>query len=223
MCFLVSRTQITTAVAFFATAICPVAALKLFAIFNGLLITFDYIMCCVLVFPALCLYDRWSVEGCCGCCFSCCISWNCFKKNKHRRDADVGDEEDSHGPKDEIAEAHRDQGIADDNDNKDVDIEPQSLIRRVLTAYYTGLHKIRWVLLVASVAAFVVSTVFALRLELPQSSDVRVLSNSNEYERNFEWRKQLLLNDVMSTEGSDAIVIWGVKAADTGDHNNPSK
>lgn len=51
-------TSITTAIAFFATAICPVAPIKLFAIFCGLLIMFDYILCVLLVFPALCIYDR---------------------------------------------------------------------------------------------------------------------------------------------------------------------
>jgi predicted RND superfamily exporter protein len=51
-------TTITTAIAFFGTAICPVAPIKLFAIFCGLLIMFDYILCILLVFPALCIYDR---------------------------------------------------------------------------------------------------------------------------------------------------------------------
>jgi hypothetical protein len=38
---------------------CPVAPLKMFAIFNGLLIMFDYLLCVVLLFPAICLYDTW--------------------------------------------------------------------------------------------------------------------------------------------------------------------
>lgn len=51
--------QVTTAIAFFATAICPVPALKLFALFSGLLIVFDYILCLLLVLPSLCIFDRW--------------------------------------------------------------------------------------------------------------------------------------------------------------------
>ena len=109
------------------------------------------------------------------------------------------------------------QLVSDQNDD-----EPQSLIRRILTSFYNVLHKVRWVLLVICVGALAVATIFALRLELPQSSDVRLLSNSNQFERSFEWRKELMSSAVDATEGSDAIVIWGVKPADTGNHNNPS-
>lgn len=51
-------TTLTTAVAFFGTAVCPVACIKMFSIFCGLLIVMDYLMCILLVFPALCIYDR---------------------------------------------------------------------------------------------------------------------------------------------------------------------
>jgi hypothetical protein len=44
-------TSLTTAVAFFATAICPVAPIRCFSVFCGLLIVMDYIMCVALVFP----------------------------------------------------------------------------------------------------------------------------------------------------------------------------
>jgi len=54
-------TTTTTAVAFFGTAICPVGPIVCFAVFCGLLITFDYFMDILLVFPALCLYDSGSL------------------------------------------------------------------------------------------------------------------------------------------------------------------
>merc|ERR1712038_488986 len=56
-------TTITTCVAFFATAICPVAPIKCFAVFCGLLIVFDYALNVALIFPALCLYDKWMMNG----------------------------------------------------------------------------------------------------------------------------------------------------------------
>jgi len=65
-------TTITTAIAFFGTAICPVAPIKMFAIFCGLLIMFDYIMCCLLVFPALCIYDRKLTNKTSNFCIACC-------------------------------------------------------------------------------------------------------------------------------------------------------
>lgn len=64
-------TTITTAIAFFGTAICPVAPIKLFAIFCGLLIMFDYILCILLVFPALCIYDRRLQSGKSNLCIAC--------------------------------------------------------------------------------------------------------------------------------------------------------
>jgi hypothetical protein len=67
-------TTITTAIAFFGTAICPVAPIKMFAVFCGLLIMFDYLMCILLVFPALCIYDikrESQVKNCCIACHCC--------------------------------------------------------------------------------------------------------------------------------------------------------
>ncbi len=61
-------TTSTTAVAFFATAICPVAPILCFAVFLGLLVIFDYLMNIVLVFPALCIYDQWILHGKDNCC-----------------------------------------------------------------------------------------------------------------------------------------------------------
>ena len=67
-------TTATTAVAFFATAICPVTPILCFAIFCGLMIMFNYFLNILLVFPSLCLYDIWLMNGSrnffinCGCC-----------------------------------------------------------------------------------------------------------------------------------------------------------
>ena len=70
-------TTITTAIAFFGTAICPVAPIKLFAVFCGLLILFDYIMCVLLVFPALCIYDRKRGSSDKP---NCCITCHCCRR-----------------------------------------------------------------------------------------------------------------------------------------------
>lgn len=61
-------TTLTTALAFFATAICPVIPIKCFAVFLGLLVVFDYLMNILLVFPALCMYDQWTLAGKKSCC-----------------------------------------------------------------------------------------------------------------------------------------------------------
>lgn len=52
-------TTCTTAVAFFATTICPVAPIYSFALYCGLLVMFNYILNILFIFPALCIYDTW--------------------------------------------------------------------------------------------------------------------------------------------------------------------
>eukprot|EP00545_Synedropsis_sp_CCMP1620_P000210 CAMPEP_0119019772 /NCGR_PEP_ID=MMETSP1176-20130426/22619_1 /TAXON_ID=265551 /ORGANISM="Synedropsis recta cf, Strain CCMP1620" /LENGTH=1061 /DNA_ID=CAMNT_0006974053 /DNA_START=182 /DNA_END=3367 /DNA_ORIENTATION=+ len=184
-------TTATTAVAFFGTAICPVAPLKCFAVFCGLLIVFDYLMCVLLVFPALCIYDKWLTRGnnfCCSC-------HACKKKGDDGEEVDEFAEEDEEHP---------------------------SCIRRFLLGFYYYFHKIRWPLFVICIGAFVTSIVFAAKLELPDNSDVRLLSESLQYEQNWLWRQELLYTVLGKSGGAPGVVIWGVEAADTGNINNPS-
>eukprot|EP00934_Nitzschia_sp_Nitz4_P007654 Nitzschia sp. Nitz4//scaffold24_size164493//31405//34493//NITZ4_002311-RA/size164493-snap-gene-0.1-mRNA-1//1//CDS//3329544063//7644//frame0 len=51
-------TSLTTSFGFLATMICPVAPIKLFALFVGILVAQVYLNCILLVFPALCIYDH---------------------------------------------------------------------------------------------------------------------------------------------------------------------
>lgn len=184
-------TSLTTSVAFFATAICPVAPIKLFAIFVGLLVLLDYCLCILLIFPALCIYDS-SMQAKQGR-PNCCILVRCSQ----------------HGSTD-------DSVVDDENGGK------PSLIRRILSAYYTILHRFRWVLLLVSLGALALSASFAAKLELPLSLDVRLLGDSVEYEMNHNWRQELLDTAIFGS-GSTAFVFWGVVPADTGDHSEFSR
>ena len=83
-------TSITTAVAFFSTTLSPVAPLKCFAVFCGLLIIFAYLLCVTLVFPALCIYDKWLLRGPRFIC-----SFHCFAKKGEVID-DFAPEDDTH-------------------------------------------------------------------------------------------------------------------------------
>jgi len=77
-------TTSTTAVAFFATAICPVAPIMCFVVYCGLLIIMDYFLNMMLVFPSLCLYDKWIMSG----------NTNCFVTfSKRNSILDENDEE----------------------------------------------------------------------------------------------------------------------------------
>jgi hypothetical protein len=165
----------------------------MFAIFNGLLIVFDYVMCVLLVFPALCLYDNWLLLG-----GNRCISYHCC----HRLEGEQTE--------------HHDSG-ADGEEQE----EKQSLIRRLLTGFFEILHRFRWAIVVVIISVFVLSTIVATHLELPNSSEVRLLNDGNEYETNNEWRTKLLSEVLSKKGGSQGYVVWGVEPADTGNHNNP--
>ena len=194
-------TTITTAVAFFATAIAPVAPIRMFAIFCGLLIMFDYIMNVLLVFPALCIYDEAIMSAKENDRrTNCCIQLGCGAKHTSPADEDHGmDNIDTDG--------------ANENENEKKD----SLIRTILKGYYKILHRLRWILFVLSVAALAVSTYYASTFDLPNSSDVRMLDRSNQFEQSYIWRLELLSETLAA--GSTAYVIWGAQPGDTGDYS----
>jgi hypothetical protein len=199
-------TTFTTAVAFFATAICPVAPVKMFAIFCGLLIAFDYIMNVLLVFPALCIYDGALAKQGGHHNVNCFISCSCFGfiPNRAAQDENVEDAVN---------------GEIDNDSNHGKSHSKQSLIRRILLGFYKVLHFTRWPLFVACFAAFGVTVYVASTLELPTSSDVRLLDDSNQYEQNYLWRQHLLSEALEKEGGSQAFVIWGVTPNDTGDQS----
>merc|ERR1712038_245057 len=116
-------TTSTTAVAFFATTICPVTPILCFALFCGLMIMFNYFLNIFLIFPALCLYDFWLMNGSrnvlinCGCC--------------------------SRPKKEDTIE----EGTPQEEEKK------QSLIHRILSVYYHYVHMTRYALVVAILIA----------------------------------------------------------------------
>lgn len=57
-------TSVTTAAAFFASAGIKIPVVASFVIFSGLLVTMDYVLSILIMFPALCMYDNWLAHGC---------------------------------------------------------------------------------------------------------------------------------------------------------------
>ena len=74
------------------------APLWCFAVFCGLLIMFEYIICVLLVFPDLFIYDSYNTRPGANCCCSitCC---GCDKRADHREEstADLGDSNGEEG------------------------------------------------------------------------------------------------------------------------------
>ena len=188
--------QTIQAVAFFGTAICPVGPIVCFAVFCGLLITFDYMMNIFLVFPALCLYDKWLQEGSKNCCIN--FDWCCSKK--HTEEQLAAEETDARGSTNnegEVEESsiNRPGGVKrqDTQAERDdlIEVSHQSFIYRILDGYYNFLHKFRWLVLAASTAALITCAVLAAGLTLPTSSDVALLPDSNQYQMHYAWGENL--------------------------------
>jgi len=217
-------TTVTTAVAFFGTALCQVAALRVFGIFCGLLVLIDYFMCILLVFPALCIYDKWLSRGNNFCC-SCHV---CKKRpSENSKATENGEEakgvengeEISSLPNSNLDYAKNEVNTAAAEELRG--IEKNSFIRRVILGFYFYFHKIRWLVFIVSIAAIIVSAFFAARLELPKDSTVRFLNKDVEYEKNYHWRQNLLETVLEKSLGNRATVTFGITPADTGNHNNP--
>ena len=300
-------TTSTTAVAFFGTAICTVAPVKVFAIFCGLLILLDYFMVIVILFPCLCIYDGYRYPhqqspaedqdhehnaSTFSSFILCCISLEAIvtpdaglpseQQDKagdspsvighvtaameesdetisrldsagsgNEADKDVDDQNETTQvissdppPQSRVEENLNGDGPSKEsipvetsvlnstcNDSEclpsDMEEEaanttsPNSLIHRILTAYYEIIYKLRWPLFAVCSAAFVASVYYASQLEVPDNFEVRVLKPSIEFEHNYAWRLHLLSTTLARKGGAKVHVIWGVQPADTGDHSNP--
>lgn len=184
-------TTSTTGVAFFATCITPVPPIFTFALFCGLMVIFNYILNCCLVFPALCLYDKWLIGG-----SKNCLIASFRKKRVQKQETD-------------------EPAIPRESEEENI-----SLIHRTLGAFYEILHRFRFQILVIFAACVAVSTYFASTIKLPENSDVRMLPSRNIFEQHYDWSR-LLLSSELIVGSSTVRVFWGLKAADTGDHRNP--
>mmetsp|Transcript_19254 Transcript_19254/g.39804 ORF Transcript_19254/g.39804 Transcript_19254/m.39804 type:complete len:1128 (-) Transcript_19254:503-3886(-) len=211
-------TTLTTAVAFFGTAVCPVSPIRCFAVFVGLMVIFDYLMCILLVFPALCIYDRADRTNRCCCHWEFTKYFRCCCKNKAEEDQSDDQVSNSRVNFDKSGELST--GGVSTASTKHYD----SLIHRILKTFFYYLQLLKWPLLLICAGSLVWCAVKASQIELPVSSDVRLYDESdNQFEQNFVWRKKLLYKALEAKSGSKGFVIWGVKPADTGNLNNPEE
>lgn len=184
-------TTSTTAVAFFATCICPVPPILCFAVFCGLMIMFNYLLNVLFVFPALCLYDTWLQNG-----SKNCLVVMCAQKTVE----------------DDVLDS-----MEDADPDKPVKM---SLIHRILSNYYNLIHRFHWPVLAASLVAIGVCIYYAFTLPLPANTDVRLLPEGHPLELHFAWQTNLL-SAVLFATGTQTQIIFGLKAGDTGVQNDP--
>jgi len=154
---------------------------------------FDYLMCCLLIFPALCIYDKKLMEGRSNCCNAC----NCFGKKT--------------------------DGVEDGDDDGDDDGKMSLIHRilyryyDILHKFRWGLFALSVVgfgLATWGATTLELPTSAEVRL---------VGEDAIQFEQNFLWRAKLLLSTLEKSGGSTVSVGFGIQPADTGDHNNPKK
>lgn len=218
-------TTLTTALAFFATAVCPVAPIKMFAIFCGLLIIFDYVLTVCFVFPGLCIYDQalinraagkkaWYTRvwfGCVGC-GTCCRF--CSKTVVY--DDVVVTAHSSNPPK----EGDLELSVVGKEDSSD-DSENYNGTQRCMVTLAQHLRRLRWPLLAFCIVTMAVSCYYALKLTLPDSSEVRLIKPSIQYEQSYQWRKELLSTSLGDLAGSEQEIVFGLEPGDTGKQTDP--
>jgi len=186
-------TTSTTMVAFFATCICPVPPILCFAVYCGLMIVFNYVMIIALVFPALCLYDIWLQNGTKNCLIGMC-------SDKLVVEDDIED-------------------LEKEEPDHDMPLK-LSFIHRILSGYYSILHRFKWAVFIASLVAIGLCAYFALNLPLPDSTEVRLLPEGHPLELHFNWRG-LILSSSLFSSGTSVQIVFGLKPGDTGVQNDP--
>lgn len=139
---------------------------------------FDYILCVLLFFPSLCLYDKWLQNPPQNRFLLSLIEFQCCRRRQEGQDRDQLD-----------------------GDSEGEDEGKPSLIRRILLKLYKGIHFARWGIVLISLVGAIVCGFYASQLALPNTADVRLLTNDNEYERAAEWRLNLL-SDVLVKKGT---------------------
>jgi len=92
---------------------------------------------------------------------------------------------------------------------------------RIFSFHYKVLHKMRWIILLSSMAAIGVCTYFTFQFKAPDDPDPPFLPQSNKYEIHRVWARRLLLSNMATGHLGEVFFIWGLTPADTGFHLNP--
>lgn len=194
-------TSVTTAGAFFATSIAPISPIRLFAIFMGLMILFDYFMVVIICAPAHVLQYKWLEATRTGNATRIGVLKRCrYALIDYTLCCCCGG-------------GGRGKPIAGEADT-------DTSLQKWLVGFASVVVKLRYIVLVVFFGLFAYCGMVSADIPMPKTSEVKVLPDSHIITKFNEARKDLL--DSYSDESiSWVAVIWGLIPADTGDHNNP--
>ena len=204
--FAMLLTTSTTAAAFFATIVAPVAPVRVFAIFMGLLVICDYLWN-ITIFGAAVAYRHRALRAMrlngghassSGLrLFLLDSRCNYFKK-----------------PKVEAPAANESEH------SKDEDVSPWTVEGFFAKPFFEAVQATRWLSALVFVGIIGTTAYYSTKIEAPKTSRVQLLPTGS----NFEKVETLRANGFMtSNEGNSAWVnvVWGLTPADNGNYNDP--
>jgi hypothetical protein len=188
-------TSLTTAAAFFATCLVPVAPIRLFALFMGFLVLADYALCLFISFPAACLQHRWLTAA---------------RRSQNRCAIALLD----------FASCCQHGASAGGATPVSAVEKPKRLDRLMTGPVHTAVYKGRFVLIALFTTSIGLCGWQASVIPLPSSSQVKLLPDAHVAQKFREWH-----NDLRSSgnDNSWTSVVWGLEPGDTGDVFDPLK
>jgi 5-methyltetrahydrofolate--homocysteine methyltransferase len=199
-------TSMTTAAAFFSNAIIPIAPIRVFAIFMGTMVVFDYVYD-ITIFAALLAWQHDVVVGYENSGKNTCASWlldfygsiarfRARRKSGQPKPRDVDNVIDSNRERRSTAEAV----LAD--------------------KVFPVIHTLRWLLVAALIGAFAGGMIGALKLSTPRDSEVQLLPDDHAFTKFSFLRRSGFKSSTESQVWTK--ILWGVIPSDNGDHFNPA-
>ena len=199
-------TSMTTAAAFYSNAIIPIAPIRVFAIFMGTMVIFDYFYD-ITIFAALLAWQHDVIVGYENTGKNTFGSWlldfygsiarfRANRKNGQPKTRDVDDVIDSNRERRSAAEAV----LAD--------------------KVFPIIHTLRWFLVLALIGVFAGGMVGALKLSTPRDSEVQLLPDDHMFTKFSFLRRSGFKSSTESQVWTK--VLWGVVPSDNGDHFNPA-
>ena len=208
--FAMLLTTSTTAAAFFATIVAPVAPVRVFAIFMGLLVICDYIWN-ITIFGAAVAYRHRALRAMrlsgddvgCGSGlhrFLLDSHLKCRKSAKPALEGGDGAEQKAH--------------LDDDS------LSPWTVEGFFTKPFYETVRATRWLSIVLFLGLIGATAYYSTKIEAPKTSRVQLLPSDS----NFEMMETLKSNGFMnSNEGNSGWVnvVWGLVPEDNGNHDDP--
>ena len=158
-------TSLTTAAAFFATAVVPVAPVRVFAIFMGFMVLADYLLCLTVTFSAVCLQHRWLQRAPSSRRARCLLSLLDFSRCSSRPPQEAA------APRARVLE------------------------RLMSGPMHTAVHRGRFVLLALFFAALGLCVWQVANISPPSSTAVQLLPESHVVERYETWKQDFAEED----------------------------